>query len=146
MARLDLWDPSPTAKCDFLLRKGTCRLSLWDELEEAEGEPCRRRQHPLTICLRPEEKSSSGQLHVHQTQLCAPGEAEDLEACGPNSCWSLWGSLSNPQAQEEPYLPASVGEESLTDVSYLFCSDPNSWLCFNSYDIQNEVSFCIVKS
>lgn len=118
MARLDLRDASPTAKWDLLLlRRGTCRLSLWDEMEEAEGE---QSQHSLIICLCPEGKSSPGQLWappfaLHQTQLCAPGEAEDLKARGPNSCWPLWESINNPRAQEEP---CRCSRESLNECQW----------------------------
>lgn len=88
-------------KMFLLLRKGTCRLSLCGEMEEAEAEPCRRSQHDLIIFLHPEGKRSPRWLlappfALYQTQLCAPGEAENLKACNSNSCWSLWGFISNP--------------------------------------------------
>lgn len=130
MARLDLGDPSCTAKCGFLLlRKGTYRLFLWDGMEEAEEEPCRRK-HNLIICLCPEGKSSPGQLQspsfaLHQTKLCDPGESKHVVLTPADLCGTP--QIIHKQRRNHTSLRGrlwvTVSEEILTDAFYLFYSN-----------------------
>lgn len=135
MATLDLGDPSCTAKCGFLLlRKGMYRLFLWGEMEEAEEEPCKRK-HNLMTCLCPEGKSSPGQLQsssfaLHQTQLCDPGESKHVVLTPADICGTsqIIHKHRRNHTSLQGRLWVTVNEEILTDVFYLFYTDPNSWL------------------
>lgn len=157
MGRLDLRDPFPTAKCDFpLLREGTCGLSLRGGMEEEEGAPCRRSWHNLTICLGPGGRSSPGQLQapacaLHIRHNSVPQEKlrvlkhvaltpADLRGA-PQVIHRDWRNCTSLRGR----AGVSIHEEARPDGSCLVYLDPNLWPSFNSYGIQNGVSFSIIK-
>lgn len=139
MARLDLRDPFPTAKCDFLLlREGTRRLSLWDAMEEEEGE-CRRSRRNLIICLCPGGQSSPGQLPapafaLHTRHNSVPQEKlrilkrvaltpADLRGA-PHVIPRRWRSCTSLTGR----AGVSIHEEACPGGSCLVYLDPNSRL------------------
>lgn len=117
-----MWLP-PTEKRDVH------RLFLWDGMEEAEEEPCRRK-HNLIICLCPEGKSSPGQLQspsfaLHQTKLCDPGESKHVVLTPADLCGTP--QIIHKQRRNHTSLRGrlwvTVSEEILTDAFYLFYSN-----------------------